>query len=101
MTEDDALAWGRSMYYGRVRPWDGLIAILRIAVRAPLPFPRRLEMLTRFLQYDTNTHVYAHWIYYGYIYGGNTFVGNWRQARMDPLLPGFECSFVMSKRVEG
>ena len=40
-------------------------------------------------------------IYYGYLYGGDTFVGNWRYAGLDPLVPTFECSFIMSKRADG
>lgn len=36
-----ALAWNNFTFYGRVRPWDGLIGILRRSVRHfPLCFPR-------------------------------------------------------------
>ncbi|KAG2022509.1 hypothetical protein CC2G_000251 [Coprinopsis cinerea AmutBmut pab1-1] len=79
MDQRHRLAWGHNVYYGRVRPWDGMVAILRIG-RDILGMP--------------NTFL----IYYGYIYGGDTFVGNWRYAARDPLSPNYECSFIMSKR---
>jgi hypothetical protein len=31
------MAWGRYTFLGRVRPWDGLIALVRLPVRVPLP----------------------------------------------------------------
>jgi hypothetical protein len=31
------MAWGRFTFLGRVRPWDGLIALVRVSVRIPLP----------------------------------------------------------------
>ena len=31
------MAWGRFTFLGRVRPWDGLIALVRVPVRIPLP----------------------------------------------------------------
>jgi len=31
------MAWGRFTFLGRVRPWDGLIALLRVPVRISLP----------------------------------------------------------------
>jgi hypothetical protein len=41
-----------------------------------------------------------HIIYYGYIYGGDVFAGNWRYATMDPLVPTMECGFIMSRKSE-
>ncbi|KAF6748348.1 hypothetical protein DFP72DRAFT_916481 [Ephemerocybe angulata] len=81
MDEQHRLAWGKNIYYGRVRPWDGLIAIMRISV-------------------NRDGEAEGYMIYYGYIYGGDTFVGNWRHAvgGLDPLTPGFECTFLMSRR---
>jgi hypothetical protein len=84
LSESHRLAWGKSVWYGRVRPWDGLVGVLRVA-------------------YDRYDKPNAYMIYYGYVYGGDTWVGNWRYARGegtvgDPLLPGFESAFVMSRR---
>ena len=31
------MAWGRYTFLGRVRPWDGLIALVRLPVRVPSP----------------------------------------------------------------
>lgn len=80
---DDAhrLAWGNHVYYGRVRPWDGLIAILK---------PHNSD----------DPRGYGSLLFYGYIYGGDTFVGNWRLAGEDPTSPVFENPFIMSKRNE-
>ncbi|KAJ2917182.1 hypothetical protein MD484_g3244, partial [Candolleomyces efflorescens] len=82
LDEQQTRAWCKNVYYGRVRPWDGLIAILRVS------YARDLKPI-------------GYMVYYGYIYGGNTFVGNWRNAGVsDPLVPAFESAFVMSKREE-
>ncbi|KAJ2937014.1 hypothetical protein H1R20_g83, partial [Candolleomyces eurysporus] len=79
LDEQQTLAWSKNVYYGRVRPWDGLVAILRVS-------------------YNQEFKPIASMVYYGYIYGGNTFVGNWRDAgTSDPLIPAFEQAFVMSK----
>ncbi|KAK2462883.1 hypothetical protein APHAL10511_005081 [Amanita phalloides] len=77
---DDAhgQAWHHYTYYGRVRPWDGLIGILRV--------PRASLQGTSFI--------------YGYISGGKNFSGNWRWALADPAMPAWECAVIMSKREE-
>lgn len=31
------MAWGRYTFLGRVRSWDGLIALVRLPVRIPSP----------------------------------------------------------------
>lgn len=31
------MAWGHYTFLGRVRPWDGLIALVRLPVRVPSP----------------------------------------------------------------
>lgn len=71
-------AWHHYTYYGRVRPWDGLIGILRVQ--------------RGFFQGTS--------ILYGYISGGKNFSGNWRWALADPAMPAWECAVVMSKREE-
>ena len=37
-------------------------------------------------------------IFYGYIVGGQNFVGNWRPAGVDIAAPAWECAFSMSRR---
>ncbi|KAF7784923.1 hypothetical protein Agabi119p4_1088 [Agaricus bisporus var. burnettii] len=74
-----AQAWNQFTFYGRLRPWDGLIGILR---RAYWPTQSLL-------------------FFYGYLVGGERFVGNWRFAAVDPRSPTWESAFVMSRREEG
>ena len=62
--------------YGRVRPWDGLIGILRVG---HLPSTNYLFVC-------------------GYLVGENNFVGEWRVAAADPLRPAWGSAFVMSRR---
>ncbi|TEB16536.1 hypothetical protein FA13DRAFT_1804623 [Coprinellus micaceus] len=81
LDEHHRLAWGDSVYYGRVRPWDGMVAILR-----------------RHGPNDMRNH--GQFLFYGYVYGGDTFVGNWRYAGGDPTTPAFEAPFIMSRRAE-
>ncbi|KAF8641170.1 hypothetical protein AX17_000805 [Amanita inopinata Kibby_2008] len=69
-------AWHHYTFYGRVRPWDGLIGILRV--------PRLALQGTTIL--------------YGYVSGSKNFSGNWRFALTDPGMPAWECAVVMSKR---
>ncbi|KAF4576325.1 hypothetical protein EYR36_001075 [Pleurotus pulmonarius] len=73
-----ALAWHPFAFRGRVRPWDGLIGILRVSKEGTVP--------TTF--------------FYGYIVGGKNFVGNWRNVgvEMDAGVPAWEGAFSMSKR---
>jgi hypothetical protein len=80
MDDRHAEAWGRFVYYGRVRPWDGLIGIVRLG--------RDLG------------NAGSKFFFHGYIYGGRTFVGNWRYASTDALVPSVESSFVLSRRAD-
>ncbi|KAK0466125.1 uncharacterized protein EV420DRAFT_1509966 [Desarmillaria tabescens] len=71
-------AWNHYTYYGRVRRWDGMIGILRVAR------DRRLGNL----------------FFYGYIVDGKNFVGNWRITHEDPGMPAWEGPFTLSKVTE-
>ncbi|KAJ8588677.1 hypothetical protein M405DRAFT_819370 [Rhizopogon salebrosus TDB-379] len=76
-------AWNRYRFYGRVREWDGLIALVRIPVQ---PHPPGLGA----------------WVFSGYIVGGQNFVGTWRSlGNMDPRFPTLESAFGMTRRDEG
>ena len=55
-------AWHGYVYYGRVRKFDGLVAL----VRKPTAFPGLGVQIFR-----------------GYVVGGKTLVGNWRAFRMN------------------
>ncbi|CAK5279105.1 unnamed protein product [Mycena citricolor] len=69
-------AWNPFKFHGRLRPWDGMIGILRTS-----PDPR---MGTLF--------------FYGYLVGRHKFVGNWRSAMQDPDAPAYEGAFIMTRR---
>jgi hypothetical protein len=76
-------AWNHYRFYGRVREWDGLVALVRIPVQLHPP-----GLCT--------------WVFSGYIVGGQNFVGTWRSlGNMDPRSPTFESSFAMTRRDEG
>ncbi|CAA7267463.1 unnamed protein product [Cyclocybe aegerita] len=70
-----APAWGDYTIYGRVRPWDGLVALLR--------FPTNPE--ERYL---------GTWVFKGYLHDKN-FVGRWRETSTPVDLIGYEGSFVV------
>ncbi|KAJ3563282.1 hypothetical protein NP233_g9038 [Leucocoprinus birnbaumii] len=76
-----ALAWNKFAFYGRVRPWDGLIGILRRSPGDPQYWPRQNFIFM-----------------YGYLVNNETFIGNWRFAAHEPNLPTWESAFVMSRR---
>ncbi|KAF9495584.1 hypothetical protein BDN71DRAFT_1447235 [Pleurotus eryngii] len=73
-----ALAWHPFVFRGRIRPWDGLVGILRVSKDRQL----------------------GDAFFYGYIVGGKNFVGNWRNvgAETDAGMPAWEGPFSMSKR---
>ncbi|KAK0473045.1 hypothetical protein IW261DRAFT_717646 [Armillaria novae-zelandiae] len=72
-------AFHHHTYYGRVRRWDGMIGILRIAR------DRRLGNV----------------FFFGYIVDGKNFVGNWRITHEDPGMPAWAGPFILSKVTEG
>ncbi|KAJ7153509.1 hypothetical protein C8R43DRAFT_1106735 [Mycena crocata] len=69
-------AWNHFEFYGRLRPWDGMIGILRIS-----PDPRLGTLF-----------------FYGFVVGGHKFVGNWRIAHQDASVPAYESAFTMARR---
>lgn len=70
-------AWGHHEFYGRVRPWDGLVGILRR---------------------PANRNSRGYLFFYGYIVGGETWVGHWRFSNAEGAVLGYEGAFAMSKR---
>ncbi|EGO31272.1 hypothetical protein SERLADRAFT_353830 [Serpula lacrymans var. lacrymans S7.9] len=77
-------AWNPYKFYGRVRLWDGLIAIVRVPVNNGGDPDRR----------------FGRWIFTGYVVGGQNFVGTWRSVGSDVSVgvPTWESAFVMSRR---
>ncbi|TFK21540.1 hypothetical protein FA15DRAFT_597697 [Coprinopsis marcescibilis] len=81
-----SLAWGPYVFYGRVRPWDGLVGLLRMSVAVPPPRDGERGLDKMF--------------FYGYVHAGRSIVGNWRYVGVDAWAPTMESSFVVSKREE-
>lgn len=77
--ERHAQAWHPYRFYGRVRKWDGLIALVRAPATPGTP------------------HV-GLWVFTGYVVGGQTLVGNWRTTSHPGEPVTFEGAFLMSKR---
>ncbi|CAA7264935.1 unnamed protein product [Cyclocybe aegerita] len=77
-TDPRHAVWHQQQYtiYGRVRPWDGLIGILRVG---SVPSVNYLFIC-------------------GYLVGERNFVGEWRVAHADPLRPTWGSAVVMSRR---
>jgi hypothetical protein len=79
---DDAhgLAWHAYDYHGRVRPWDGLVTLVRV------PRDRRQGRL----------------VLRGYVVGGTTFVGAWRAwADEPPAAVPWEGPVILSRQEDG
>ncbi|KAI0312088.1 hypothetical protein OF83DRAFT_691072 [Amylostereum chailletii] len=75
---DHGLAWGRYTFLGRVRAWDGLIALVRIPA-------------------DPQVRA-ARWVFRGYLHGGTVFAGSWRAMTMNVGEVPWEGAFVVSRR---
>ncbi|KAI0308340.1 hypothetical protein B0F90DRAFT_1807544 [Multifurca ochricompacta] len=73
------MAWGRFTFLGRVRPWDGLIAFVRLPT-------------------DPNQRGRSRWVFRGYLHYGKVLVGSWRGMTMDVASIPWEGPFVASKR---
>ncbi|KIM23899.1 hypothetical protein M408DRAFT_332090 [Serendipita vermifera MAFF 305830] len=67
-------SWGEATIRGRVRSHDGLITLVK-------NYPQR-----------------ATWIYTGYMVGGESFVGRWRDADSPDEINGYEGPFAMKRR---
>ncbi|KAH0828723.1 hypothetical protein J3R83DRAFT_3134 [Lanmaoa asiatica] len=69
-------AWHHYKFYGRVREWDGLVALIRVPTHS-------------------TSAALGVCIFTGYVVGGQNFVGNWRTTALSGEL---ESAFTMSKR---
>ncbi|KAH7914544.1 hypothetical protein BJ138DRAFT_1133285 [Hygrophoropsis aurantiaca] len=71
-------AWNHYKFLGRVREWDGLIALVRL--------PRQ------------SNDAHGRYVFTGYVVGGCNFVGTWRVIGHDVSTPTWESAFSMSRR---
>lgn len=72
-------AWNFYRFYGRIRKWDGLIALVRVPVE------------------DRGLGIY---IFRGYLVGGQNLTGSWRAYAANPNAIPLEGPFIASKRAE-
>ncbi|EKC97825.1 hypothetical protein A1Q2_07828 [Trichosporon asahii var. asahii CBS 8904] len=72
-------AWGRFYISGYIRQWDGLAYL----VKEYSPYQR------------------GKWVYRGYVLGGDTMVGRWRDTFTAEEYVGYEGTFVLKRRSEG
>lgn len=72
-------AWKHYYFYGRVRPWDGLISLVRVPKVNP----------------ETNVYIFR-----GYIHGGKNFVGTWRARTSNIHSVPMEGPFSLGKRID-
>lgn len=70
-------AWQHYYFYGRVRPWDGLISLVRVPKSNP----------------EANVYILR-----GYIHGGKNFVGTWRARTTNIHSVPMEGPFSLGKR---
>lgn len=74
-----SMAWGRFTFLGRVRSWDGLLALVRVST-------------------DPTLWGRSKWIFRGYLHYGKVLVGSWRGMTTDTRSIPWEGPFVASKR---
>lgn len=71
-------AWGRFYISGYIRRWDGLAYL----VKEYSPYQR------------------GKWVYRGYVLGGDTMVGRWRDTFTAEEYVGYEGTFVLKRRTQ-
>ncbi|RDB15915.1 hypothetical protein Hypma_003505 [Hypsizygus marmoreus] len=86
-------------FHGRVRPYDGLIGILR----SPHPNPEAHFNSPSYAFNDVHIgqHVQAGGecrLFYGYLVGGDNFVGSWRVVSEEVGAPAWEGAFCLARR---
>jgi len=124
-----AAAWLDCEYYGRVRPYDGLVALVRIErlfpgrpTHAPSNLHGAQTQAPPLQQYaPAHAHstqpfpnTYSHllglpnadggpiglWVFRGQMVGGQNLVGRWRAMTQDVGTPPWEGPFTLSRRPE-
>ncbi|KAG7100278.1 hypothetical protein E1B28_002051 [Marasmius oreades] len=78
-------AWQHYRFYGRIRKWDGCVAIMRVPVEDT----------------QTESSQKGRILFYGTLVGGGkNFVGNWRVTDADESSPAYEGAFSLGKHEE-
>ena len=88
-------------FYGRVRPWDGLIGIMRVGAvgrRIGLGLGMGIDVAHGDGQGTEEGLLMDTTFIFGYLVGDGTFVGEWRVAGADPLRPAWSGPIVLSRR---
>jgi len=78
-----AAAWGKWVWRGRVRKWDGLVGLVRSADNGPP---------------GSGTGGPGKIFFYGTLIGGRNLVGTWRLAHEDPRMPAYEGAFTLGRK---
>ncbi|KAJ3904439.1 hypothetical protein F5879DRAFT_801637 [Lentinula edodes] len=78
-----AAAWGKWVWRGRVRKWDGLVGL----VRSPSGS-------------SSGNGGGGKIFFYGTLLGGRNLVGTWRLAHEDPRMPAYEGAFTLGRKDE-
>ncbi|KAJ3877178.1 hypothetical protein F5051DRAFT_330348 [Lentinula edodes] len=76
-----AAAWGKWVWRGRVRKWDGLVGL----VRSPSGS-------------SPSNGSGGKIFFYGTLLGGRNLVGTWRLAHEDPRMPAYEGAFTLGRK---
>ncbi|KAJ3806997.1 hypothetical protein F5876DRAFT_48969 [Lentinula aff. lateritia] len=78
-----AAAWGKWVWRGRVRKWDGLVGLVRS--------PSGSSSVN-----GGGGKIF----FYGTLLGGRNLVGTWRLAHEDPRMPAYEGAFTLGRKDE-
>lgn len=93
-------AWGKFTFLGRVRPWDGLVVLLRTPVRPSVSLrdmERRADARVR--QASAEDAHRGRWLFRGYVHDGH-WVGRWRETHSAPAAVGYEGAFVLARSAD-
>ncbi|KAF8596940.1 hypothetical protein BDV93DRAFT_562807 [Ceratobasidium sp. AG-I] len=79
ITGEGHSSWGKFRLRGRIRPWDGMITLVKDYA-------------------GPQTEGRGRWLYKGYIIAGGNWVGRWRDTFTATRLSGYEGVFSVSRR---
>ncbi|KAH7870954.1 uncharacterized protein C8R40DRAFT_1175185 [Lentinula edodes] len=82
-----AAAWGKWVWRGRVRKWDGLVGLVRSVDSGPSGS-------------SSGNGGGGKIFFYGTLLGGRNLVGTWRLAHEDPRMPAYEGAFTLGRKDE-
>ena len=88
--------WGEYVIIGRVRAWDGLVALLRVPTASLHQHTHPQGQGNGANGGGRGAEGLGKWIFHGYMHGDN-LVGRWRATGTPPAWVGIECAFVLTK----